>query len=193
MRAFFAGVVATLLAIACGVFGVSRLGLFPIGADNPPGSLETTLAGTAMARYVERHKPAVKNPVEPTPANLITGAREYEEHCAFCHGGAKSTSSPMRDKFNPPTPQMIESIPDADDAFLFWITKHGVRMTGMPAWDGILSDDEIWKIVAFIKHSDQLPAEVYGEWYKMGATPGEIKEHTPRQHERAPESSSPRR
>jgi mono/diheme cytochrome c family protein len=193
MRGFFVGVISTLLAIACGVFVMSRLGLFPIGADNPPGSLETSLAGTAMARYVEKHKPAVTNPVEPTPANLIDGAREYEDHCAFCHGGAKSTSSPMRDRFNPPTPQLIESIPDADDAFLFWITKHGVRMTGMPAWDGILSDDEMWKIVAFIKHSDQLPADVYAAWYKMAATSGDIKEHAPVRPEGAPAAGSERR
>ena len=95
-----------------------------------------------------------------TPANLTEGAKEYEEHCAFCHGGAKAKISPMRDKFNPPAPQLINRIPHDDDAWLFWVTKHGVRMTGMPTWDGIMSDDEMWKIVAFIKHSDKLPPEV---------------------------------
>jgi len=192
MRAFFAGVVATLLAIACGVFGVSRLGLFPIGADNPPGSLETTLAGTAMARYVERHKPAVTNPVEPTPANLITGAREYEEHCAFCHGGAKAKISPMRDRFSPPVPQLVNRIPHDDDAWLFWVTKHGVRMTGMPAWDTVMSDEEIWAVVAFIKHSDKLPLEAEAAWHRLAAEPGQIEEHTPEQHEHPPAAAHER-
>jgi hypothetical protein len=49
-----------------------------------------------------------------------------------------------------------------------------------------MSDDEIWKIVAFIKHSDKLPPEVQSYWEKMASTPGEIEEHTPEQHEHRP-------
>jgi mono/diheme cytochrome c family protein len=95
---------------------------------------------------------------------LTDGAKEYEEHCALCHGGAKARISPIGEKFNPPAPQLINKIPHDPDAWLFWVTKHGVRMTGMPAWGGVLSDDEMWKIVAFIKHSDKLPAEVESAW-----------------------------
>jgi mono/diheme cytochrome c family protein len=186
MRGFILGIIVTVVAIACGVFGVSRLGLYPIGADNPPGSLERTLAGRAMDVYAEKHKPAGDNPVPPTAANLIAGAKEYEEHCAFCHGGAKAKTSPMQHKFNPPTPQLIDDIPGDDDAWLYWVTKHGVRMTGMPAWDGVLSDDEMWKVIAFIKHSDQLPPEVQAAWEKLASTPGEIEEHTPERHDHTP-------
>jgi mono/diheme cytochrome c family protein len=53
---------------------------------------------------------------------------------------------------------------------MFWVTKHGVRMTGMPAWTGLLSDDEIWKIVAFIKNSGNLPPETQAAWVSA-ATP----------------------
>jgi mono/diheme cytochrome c family protein len=193
MRGFIVGVVVTLLGIACSVFAVSQFGLYPIGADNPPGALETKLADAAMDHYAEKHKPAGDNPMQPTAANLTEGAKEYEVHCAFCHGGAKAKVSPMQKKFNPPTPQLIDSIPDADAAWLFWVTKHGVRMTGMPAWDGILSDDEMWKVIAFIKHSDQLPPEVQASWQKMASTPGEIEEHVPEQHERAPAGRSEKR
>ena len=164
MKHFVLGIVVTLVAIAGGVFLVSRLGLYPVGADNAPSGLEHNLASRAMNVYVDRHKPAGKNPIEPTSANLADGAKKYEEHCAVCHGGAKARISPMRDKFSPPAPQLIDRIPHDPDAWLFWVTKHGLRMTGMPAWDGVLSDDEMWKIVAFIKHSDKLPAEVQSAW-----------------------------
>ncbi len=183
MRAFVAGIVVTLLGIAGGAFIVSQFGLFPIGAENPPGAIERALAGRAMDVYAEKHKPAGGNPTALSAANLSTGATEYEEHCAFCHGGAKAKISPMRDKFSPPVPQLVNRIPHDDDAWLFWVTKHGVRMTGMPAWSGVMSDDEIWKIVSFIKHSDRLPPEAQAVWQKMAATPGEIEEHTPEQHE----------
>ena len=88
----------------------------------------------------------------------------------------------MRDKFNPPAPQLINRIPHDPDDWLFWVTKHGVRMTGMPAWNGIMSDEEMWKVIAFIKHSDKLPPETKAAWQALASEPGEIEEHTPEQH-----------
>jgi mono/diheme cytochrome c family protein len=191
VKGFFGGIVATLLVLACGVFAVSRLGLYPIGADNPPGALEKALAGRAMDVYADKHKPEGDNPVQPTAAALIEGATEYEEHCAFCHGGAKAKISPMRDKFSPPAPQLVNRVPHDPDAWLFWVTKHGVRMTGMPAWDAVLSDDEIWKVIAFIKHSGTLPQDVQSVWQRLASSPGKIEEHTPAQHEHPAANAHP--
>ena len=173
MKGVVIGVIGTIVAIVCGAFVVSRLGLYPIGADNPPGSIERMLAARAMDVYAEKHKPAGDNPVPPTPAALSVGAVKYETHCALCHGGVTAKISAMQNKFSPPAPQLVNKIPHDDDAWLFWVTKHGVRMTGMPTWDGVLSDDEMWKIVAFIKHSDKLPTEVRSAWQASAAALGE--------------------
>jgi mono/diheme cytochrome c family protein len=171
MRSFMLGVIFTIAAGVAGIFAVSHFGLYPIGADNVPSGLERTLSMRAMDVYAEKHKPDMENPVAPTVANLSAGAKGYEEHCALCHGGAQSRLSPMRDKFNPPVPQLIDRVPHDEDAWIFWVTKHGVRMTGMPTWDGVLSDDEMWQIVAFIKHSDKLPPEVQSAWRAAAAAP----------------------
>ena len=64
-----------------------------------------------MDVYAEKAQTGGDNPAEITPANLTEGAKEYEEHCAFCHGGAKAKISPMRDKFSPPAPQLINGFP----------------------------------------------------------------------------------
>ncbi len=182
MKNVIIGIVGTLAAIVAGAFVISHLGLYPIGADNPPGSLERSLAGRAMDVSANKHKPDMQNPTQLTAANLTKGAQEYEEHCAFCHGGAKAKISPMRDKFNPPVPQLINRIPHDPDNWLFWVTKHGVRMTGMPAWDGIMSDEEIWSVIAFIKNSSKLPPEAAAVWQALASEPTEIDEHTPEQH-----------
>jgi mono/diheme cytochrome c family protein len=164
MRGFVLGVVATLIALAVTAIAVTHLGLYPIGADNPPSHLEQTLAMRAMDVYAEKHMPAGDNPIQPIAANLTEGANLYEQHCALCHGGAKAKISPMQNQFSPPVPQLINRIPHDPPAWIFWVTKHGVRMTGMPAWTGILSDDDIWKVVAFIKNSGKLPAETQAAW-----------------------------
>jgi thiosulfate dehydrogenase len=174
MRNFVLGVVATLLVIGGGAFLVINRGWFPIGADNPPGGMERSLANMATDAYVERNAPKQENPVQPSVANLSDGARDYEQHCALCHGGAAARISPLRTHFNPPVPQIINRIPHDDDANLWWVTKHGIRLTGMPAWDGLLSDDRMWRIIAFVKHSDKLPPEVQAAWHDAaaGAAPG---------------------
>src|SRR2546423_1404859 len=126
MRGFVAGIVFALVALVTTVVLAIQFGWYPIGADNPPGAIERRLASRAMDTYAEKHKPAGENPTQITAENLSDGAGEYEEHCAFCHGGAKARISPMRDKFSPPVPQLIDKIPHDDDAWLFWVTKHGV-------------------------------------------------------------------
>jgi len=171
MKKFVLGVVFTLVVIAAGGLLYISLGMFPVGADNPPGRIEHALAEMAMDAHVDRHQPKQENPTEITPANLILGAQNYETHCALCHGGAAARVSPMRTKFSPPVPQIVNRIPHDEDAHIFWVTKHGIRMTGMPAWEGTLTDEQIWRVVAFIKHSDKLPPEVQTAWQQTAYQP----------------------
>jgi mono/diheme cytochrome c family protein len=169
MKGVVVGVIGTIAILAGAVFLISHFGLYPIGADNPPSGIEQTLAMRAMDVYADKHKPGGDNPVPATVAALTAGAVKYEAHCALCHGGAAARISVMQNKFNPPAPQLVNTVPHDPDAWIFWVTKHGVRMTGMPSWDGVLSDDEMWKIVAFIKHSNQLPPEVRSAWQASAA------------------------
>jgi len=172
MRGFVGGVVVTLLVVLGGAYLVLYLGLFPIGADNPPGAMERRLAHTATDAYLAKNAPKQENPFQPTSANLIEGAREYEEYCAVCHGGAANRISPLQNKFSPAVPQLVNRVPRDPDAEFWWITKHGYRLTGMPAWDGILSDDEIWKVIAFVKHSDKLPPDAQAAWQAAASAHG---------------------
>src|SRR5215813_6327760 len=111
MKAFIAGIIFTILVLVVGVFAVSTFGWYPMGADNPPSALERSIGMRAMDVYADKHKPALENPTAITPENLTAGAKEYEEHCAFCHGGAKAKTSPMQNRFNPPVPQLLVDVP----------------------------------------------------------------------------------
>ncbi len=62
----------------------------------------------------------------------------------------------MKTKFYPPVPQLMTFTPDDPDANLFYVTKYGIRFTAMPGWDGVLTDDDIWKTVLFIKNSSKM-------------------------------------
>jgi len=171
MRGFILGVIFTLLAITVVVYSTIHFGLFPIGADNPPGKVEQRLANMAMDEYVDRHMPEQKeNPFQPTSDNLTEGAHIYEQHCSSCHGGSTNKISPMQKRFSPPVPQIINRIPHDEDGHLWWVTKHGIRMSGMPSWDGVLTDEQMWKAILFVKHSNALPPDVEMAWQEI-ATP----------------------
>jgi mono/diheme cytochrome c family protein len=169
MRGFISGVVLTVAVILGGLYQYLHLGKFPIGADNPPSAVERWLTEKAMDEYVDRNMPKQDNPMQPNAQNLAAGARLYEQNCSYCHGGLLQRVSPMRAKFNPPVPQIIDRIPGDPDAHLFWIIKHGIRLSGMPSWAGILSDDQIWQVIAFVKHSANLPAEAQEAWRQAAA------------------------
>jgi mono/diheme cytochrome c family protein len=171
LLAFLVGVLGTLIVVASGTYLVLYLGWFPIGADNQPGTIERRLSRVARHGYMAKYVPQRENTIQPTAANLIEGARAYEQYCAVCHGGAGRSTSVLRTKFSPPVPQLVTRVPHDADVQLWWVTKHGIRMTGMPAWDGILSDDQIWKIVTFLKHSNKLPPEAKAAWQMAAATP----------------------
>lgn len=185
MKGFILGIIVTLVVLYAGFYLTIKQGWFPIGADNPPGKMERKYANMAMDEYVDKHMPQGENPMEANSSNLMEGAMTYEKHCALCHGGGKDRTSPMAHKFSPPVPQIIQRIPHDEDAHLFWVTKHGLRMTGMPSWDGVLSDEDMWKVIAFIKHSDKLPADVQAMWQQAAQGPATTNAVTPKTNQPA--------
>lgn len=61
----------------------------------------------------------------------------------------------------PEPPDLEEAAGEWSEAELFWIIKHGIKMTGMPAWGKIDGDDELWSVVAFVKALPDTSAERY--------------------------------
>ena len=157
MRGFITGVVVTLLVLFVGGYFYATTGRFDARAvGNTPSTFERQTAMKSLDEWVDGHAPKQANPFQPTMDNVMDGSMIYDKNCALCHGSLKQAVSPLKTKFNPPVPQLISSVPDDPDGNLFYVIKYGVRYTGMPGWDGVLSDDDIWKTVVFIKNSGQM-------------------------------------
>jgi len=157
MRGFILGVIVTLLVVCCGAYFYATTGHFDTRAVGPaPSSFERKTANTSVDEWVEAHAPNQPNPFQPSTENLLAGQKIYDDNCAFCHGNLKQPISPMRNNFYPSVPQLTSRVPHDPDNEFFYIAKYGIRFTGMPGWDGVLSDDDIWKAVLFIKNSDKM-------------------------------------
>jgi thiosulfate dehydrogenase len=157
MKNFLFGIVLTLVAlILVGMWCLWR-GCVDFSADYQPSFLERKLATAAVDASTDRHAPNVKNPISPTEENLVAGAKIYLNHCAGCHGLPSNADSQFARSFNPTVPGFFKEAPDMPENQNFFIIEHGIRWTGMPAWNKTLNDAEAWQVVTFLSRIPQLP------------------------------------
>ena len=152
---FVAGILVTLFVPII----VLALGAINMGADVKPGLIERTLAPWAVDRSVAKRAPKEKNPHAGDPAAIATGLDHYRENCLICHGAPDIAGAELSKGLNPPAPSLDKGENDTPDGELFWFIKHGIRMTAMPAFGPTHTDEEIWKLVAFIRHLPDLTAQ----------------------------------
>jgi mono/diheme cytochrome c family protein len=95
-----------------------------------------------------------KNPEPDTPDVAKEGAEHFQHHCQICHGlDGQNTGVPFATKMSPPVPELTsKDVQDYSDGQLKWIIENGIAPSGMPGWKGILDDDEMWKVVRYIRH-----------------------------------------
>lgn len=166
MRKFIQGITFTLALLVAAGLGLSLLGLINTDADQSPSRLEKWLAAETLEASVERRAPRVNNPLPASDAHLIEGMKTYVMACAECHGGLDRKPSVFGAALHPPAPQLIMQPMHDPEWEIFHLIKHGVRNTGMPAWKGLMTDDEMWKMTAFLSRIEKLPAAVQEEWKK---------------------------
>lgn len=172
MRAFLIGIIFTAAVIVSGSFFFAKQGYVRLEADQPLSAFERKIAMSAVDASVDRHAPGLKNPIQPTDENLIEGARIYLNHCAGCHGLPSNPDGQFGRSFYPPVPQFFKDAPDMPDNQNFYITQHGIRWTGMPAWSKTLSEQQIWTVVTFLSRIEKLPPAALRVLGPLAPAPG---------------------
>lgn len=122
----------------------------------PAGRLETAAMEDAK-RWVMVGDKHVVNPLPATAENIAEGKESFSHYCVVCHGmDGQNTGVPFADAMSPAVPSLSSRQVQAyTDGQLHWIIEYGLRPSGMPASRGILTDEEIWSAVIYIRH---LPA-----------------------------------
>jgi mono/diheme cytochrome c family protein len=157
---FLAGMVTAWVLLGVVAVAVLLTGAFNPAAIAPPGALEKRLAAFALDRSVARRAPRGPNPLASSAAVARGGLGHYREMCVSCHGAPGVDPSEAGVGLNPPAPDLtLARVQKRTDGELFWILQNGIRMTGMPAFGPTHKDEEIWKLVAFLRHLPELTPE----------------------------------
>lgn len=170
VRGFIIGIIASIVIALIGAYVVLQSGLIPANADAQPGGLELWAAGKSLDATLRNQAPKRSNPVALSGASLIEGISLYGQHCSICHGTAAgaTSASPIAKGLYPAPPQLAaEGVEDDPDGVIYWKIKHGIRLTGMPAWGSALSDRQIWTLALFLKHMDKLPPDAQEVWTQV--------------------------
>lgn len=158
-------VLFTLIAIALvgavlgGLIFVS--GLVPINASSRHWPITEWLLKTAMKRSVSTHSLEVKAPPLADPDLVLKGAAHFEIGCRSCHGSPGFPQPRIAHMMTPAPSDLMQRAGTWKDEELFYVIKHGVKFTGMPAWPAAERDDEVWAMVAFLRRLPKLNEEEY--------------------------------
>ena len=137
-------------------FVVAFTGAYQVGADTPHWGITKQAIGFLRDHTIERRAADIKPPPLDDPAMIKLGAGHYAELCTVCHLAPGMGRSELRDGLYPKPPNLTRFAPDPPEAF--WVIKHGLKMTAMPAWGTTLDDHTIWTMVAYLQKQPRMSA-----------------------------------
>lgn len=161
---FLAGLILGLIALPIAALLYFHLGHPPVAVADQPFTLERQLVRAPLHARIDREMPK-STPISPSESNLLIGAHIYREQCAACHG-LYGRPSPFADHMYPKAPQLwaphggaVVGVSDDPPGETFWKVKNGIRLTGMPSFDHVLNDTQMWQVSILLANADKpLPA-----------------------------------
>lgn len=160
MRIFITLLVAMAI-IGIAAIGFAYSGIYDVGASSPHSGVVRWFLSTTSHASVERRARDVVVPDLSDESLALAGVNDFDAMCIGCHGAPGRTPAAMGQGLNPPAPDLAEAAARMTPAELFWVTKHGIKMTGMPAWGATHDDESIWPVVAFMTRLPTIDADGY--------------------------------
>lgn len=135
-------------------------GIFDIAADEPHSAPVYAYMELVRTRSIAVRARDLDVPALDSPSLIETGAQHYEAMCSGCHLAPGRSDTEIRMGLYPKPPNLTQHR-HGSPAETFWIIKHGIKMSGMPAWGATHDDEAIWGIVAFVEKLPEMSAQEY--------------------------------
>ena len=163
---FLLGSISAFVILFAGGYLYLHRGHPPVAVDDPAFPYEAQIVHVPLSARIDRE---MKNsPFPASDAAFQRGAEVYKEDCAFCHG-IPGSDSVYGTSMYPSAPQLwlkhkkgnVVGVSDDEVGETYWKVKNGIRLTGMPTYQDLLSDSDIWDVSLLLKNADQqLPEPV---------------------------------
>jgi thiosulfate dehydrogenase len=163
---FLIGLVLGLLIVPTCIFLYFRAGHLPVAVADAPFPFEKNVVRVPLHARIDKEMPAGA-PIQPTPDNLLAGAQIYRDQCSACHG-LSGHPSDFAAHMYPRAPQLwnkhhdgVVGVSDDPVGETYWKVSNGIRLTGMPSYNKVLSDTQMWQVSLLLQQADKpLPPDV---------------------------------
>ena len=145
---------------AAAVAGFVWSGIYNIGADDMHTRPVYSLLQTMRMQSINRYASDIAVPDLTDAALIRQGAGNYDSMCTGCHLAPGMEGTKLSRGLYPAPPNLATA-GTGNPAHHFWVIKHGIKASGMPAWGKSMEDKYIWGMVAFIQQLPKLDAEGY--------------------------------
>jgi len=172
MRSFLILSLGAIVLLIIGGLAFIYSGRIDVAASDPHWPLTRWVLETARTRSIKFHAADVRVPAGlDDPAKLPIGTEHFAAHCAVCHGAPGVPKGDIAEGLNPQSPDLAHASGVYTPSELFWILKHGIKMTGMPSWSDH-SDDELWAMVSFLEKLPNMTEQDYAKLVIASAAHG---------------------
>jgi cytochrome c553 len=155
-------IAAAVAAVALvGGFLVAASGVVPLAASSGHFAVTYWVLEFGKRRSIATHTLGLELPPLDEPWLVLKGAGHYHDGCRPCHGAPDLPAPRIAGAMTPPPADLLERVAVYDADELFYIVKHGIKFTGMPAWPAQERDDEVLAVVAFLRELPRLDADSY--------------------------------
>jgi len=159
MKTILITIVATLLGAVLGMYAFAASGVYDVAADRPHSAWMQSVLQTIRTHSIDKRAADIAVPPLDSPARLAEGAEHYSAMCTGCHLAPGMSNTELREGLLPQPPDLSRA--EIDPAEAFWVIKHGIKATAMPAWGKSHDDEAIWNLVAFVRHLPRMTPEAY--------------------------------
>jgi mono/diheme cytochrome c family protein len=159
----FASLLVAALVVLFGAGAAIYAGYYDVAATSPHWPVTTWFLETARVRSIKAHAAGIAAPPGLDNSDkIVIGVEHFAAHCAVCHGAPGVPKGEIGHGLYPPPPDLAVTAKSYSAGELFWIVKHGIKISGMPAWPDH-SDEELWATVAFLRKLPGMTPDQYAK------------------------------
>jgi mono/diheme cytochrome c family protein len=163
MGRFLLGIVVGVILVPAVVLAWFHFGRVPVAVADPPLPEERLIVQVPLDARIDRE--LIKSPpIQPDEGNLVAGAQIYRDQCASCHGLRDKPSSfgPHMYPDAPPLWEMhhhgsetMMGVTDDPPGETYWKVANGIRLSGMPSFKDVLTDNQMWQVSILLANADK--------------------------------------
>lgn len=161
-----AGITLAASATAAALLGgiVVYSGVYDVSATKQHTAIVYQLLETSLRRSVKLRTSNVVVPSLDSSERVLNGFQLFRTHCLQCHGAPGIAPQPFALGLMPAPASLVATAREWPAADIYWVVRHGIKMSGMPAWQYRMNDEQIWDVVAFMKVLPTLSPSDYEKW-----------------------------